>query len=556
MSGLVYSYTRFSDPRQASGHSSERQMAYAARWAEEHGLRLDESLTLRDEGLSAYHQRHVKSGALGVFLVAVEEGRVPTGSVLVVEGLDRLSRAEPIQAQAQLASIVNAGITVVTASDGKAYSRERLKANPMDLVYSLLVMIRAHEESDTKSKRVLASIRRQCQGWMDGTYRGRIRNGKDPVWVDLVDGNWELIPDRVEAVRVGLDLYKRGNSATRIVTELANRNLSLTGRGPQALQIYRLIKQRALLGEKELEVDGEKFVLPGYYPALLSIADWQDLQTIAQGRGRRHAKGPVPHILTGMKITLCGYCGRALVGQNIGTRNRRADGGIQDGHRRLHCTSNSHAGGCPVPGSSSVAPFERALMSYCSDIINLQALYGGDRSAGPRAKLASARAKVEEISTKLQRLTDAMLASAEDGGVPASFAKRARELESEQKTHQADIEAAERELAAAARTNLNGADTMWRNLSAGVEAQDRDARLQARQLVADTFERIVIYHTGVRPRETPKGVMEVMLLAKGGTARLLRINKEGSWMAAEQLDKMLEPYSEVQAPAPTATTAN
>lgn len=29
----------------------------------------------------------------------------------------------------------------------------RIKAQPMDLVYSLLVMIRAHEESDTKSKR-------------------------------------------------------------------------------------------------------------------------------------------------------------------------------------------------------------------------------------------------------------------------------------------------------------------------------------------------------------------------------------------------------------------
>jgi len=210
LSGLVYSYSRFSDPRQAKGSSLERQAAYAARWAAEHGLKLDESLTLRDEGLSAYHQNHVKSGALGVFLAAIESGKVPPGSVLVVEGLDRLSRAEPIQAQGQLAQIVNAGITVVTASDGKAYSRERLKANPMDLVYSLLVMIRAHEESDTKSKRVTASITRLCQGWMAGTYRGLIRNGKDPVWLHLVDGKWQLIPERVEVVRAGLDLYRRG----------------------------------------------------------------------------------------------------------------------------------------------------------------------------------------------------------------------------------------------------------------------------------------------------------------------------------------------------------
>ncbi|GAP38325.1 putative phage recombinase [Piscinibacter sakaiensis] len=152
-----------------------------------------------------------------MFLAAIEAGRIVPGSVLVVEGLDHLSRAEPLQAQAQLAQIVNAGITVVTASDGKAYSREHLKATPMDLVYSLLVMIRAHEESDTKSKRVLASIRRQCQGWLDGTWRGVIRNGKDPARVRRVDGERHLIPERVEAVRTGLELYRRGYGAQRIV---------------------------------------------------------------------------------------------------------------------------------------------------------------------------------------------------------------------------------------------------------------------------------------------------------------------------------------------------
>lgn len=535
MSGLVYSYSRFSDPRQAKGSSLERQAAYAARWAAEHGLTLDESLTLQDEGLSAYHQRHVKSGALGVFLAAVESGKVPPGSVLVVEGLDRLSRTEPIQAQAQLAQIVNAGITVVTASDGKAYSRERLKANPMELVYSLLVMIRAHEECDTKSKRVTASIVRQCQGWIAGTYRGLIRNGKDPVWVRLVDSKWELIPERVEAARTGLDLYRRGYSATRILEELTRRNLSLTGRGPQALQIYRLIRQRALLGEKELEVAGEQFRLPGYYPALLTDAEWTDLQALAAGRGRRAAKGPVPHIITGMKITVCGYCGRALVGQNIGTRGRRPDGGIHDGHRRLHCTSYNH-GGCPVPGSCSVAPIERALMAFCSDMLNLQALYGGDRAAGPRARLATARAQLADLTAKLERLTDAMLEADSDGGAPATFARRARSLEAEQAEAQTELATAERELASVARTDLHGVDELWRNLAAGVEAQEVDARIQARQLVADTFEQIVVYRRGVRPDDTPEGVMDLMLLAKGGTGRMLRIDGKGGWVAAESLD--------------------
>ena len=64
----VFSYLRFSDPKQAMGHSAERQAEYARVWAGERGLLLDESLSLRDEGLSAFHQKHVKQGALGVFL--------------------------------------------------------------------------------------------------------------------------------------------------------------------------------------------------------------------------------------------------------------------------------------------------------------------------------------------------------------------------------------------------------------------------------------------------------------------------------------------------------
>ena len=523
---------RFSDPRQATGHSSERQMAYAAKWAAEHGLLLDDSLSLRDEGLSAYHQRHVKFGALGVFLAAVEQGRIPPGSVLVVEGLDRLSRAEPIQAQAQLAQIINAGITVVTASDGKEYSREKLKANPMDLVYSLLVMIRAHEESDTKSKRVTASIRKQCEAWIAGTYRGVIRNGKDPLWVRREDNEWKLIPERVKAAREALALYKQGNGATAIIRKMQDAELSITGGMPQTLQIYRLIKQRALIGEKELEIDGETFRLPGYYPAILSDIEWLELESIANSRGRRQGKGVVPHILTGLGITVCGYCGRAMVGQNIGTRRKKDSDPIKDGHRRLHCTSNAH-GGCSVYGSTSVAPFERALMAYCSDIVNLKALYGADRSAGPLATLTQAKQQLADVSAKLDRLTDAMLASADDG-VPATFARRARELEQEQKRLEASVQAAERELTATARTNIEGIDAIWRDLIEGVEAQDHDARLKARQLVADTFERIVIYHRTVSPEDNPKGVMDMMLLAKGGTMRLLRLNAAGQVLAADE----------------------
>ena len=345
--GLVYSYLRFSDPKQSTGGSTDRQLAYAAKWAAEQDLELDTRLSLRDEGLSAYHQQHIKSGALGVFLRAIEDGRVPSGSVLIVEGLDRLSRAEPIQAQAQLAQIVNAGITVVTASDGKTYSRQRLKENPMDLVYSLLVMIRAHEESHTKSKRVKASVRRLCEKWVDGSYRGRIEQGHDQAWIKRSEEDWEVDKERAAAALRAIDLYKQGQGGKRIVETLDAEGLRLhtTSASNVTTQIYRLIKQPQLAGHKPVSVDGDEFLLRDYYPALLTKADWEDLQRVVNDSGRRRVKGELPHIITGLSITFCGYCGRPMAGQNLATKPRLSDGRIRDGYRRLLCASAAAYGG-------------------------------------------------------------------------------------------------------------------------------------------------------------------------------------------------------------------
>lgn len=532
MQPRVYSYLRFSDARQAAGASSDRQRAYAAEWARQHGLQLDESLSMRDEGLSAFHERHIKVGALGVFLRAVEDGQVPAGSVLVVEGLDRLSRAEPIQAQAQLTAIVTAGISVVTASDGKVYSRERLKAHPMDLVHSLLVMIRAHEESETKSRRVRDAIRRQCVGWQAGTYRGLIRYGNTPGWLQVVDGRWQLIPERAEAVRLVVEGFRRGLGTGHLAHQLHAAGLSTSAGAPTSGQLVRLLASPALKGDKHVQLDGEEHVLQGYYPALMTPDEWDELQQLAALRSRKSVRGTIPPILTGFGVAVCGYCGAPLKSQTMANR-RRADGTLADGMRRVQCTRVNAGGGCLVPGSCSVAPIERALLRYCSDMANLRALYAGDRAAMPRTELAAATAKLATVERQLARLTEALLASDD---APVTFMRRARELEAEREAAQASVQAAEAALASVARADLAGADELWRKLTAGVEALDYETRMRARQLVEDTFERITVYHSGIRPDGQGARTIDVVLRAKGGSrGRLLRLDARGALLSLEDV---------------------
>lgn len=532
-SGRVYSYMRFSDPRQATGSSADRQLQYARSWAAERGLVLDESLSLRDEGLSAYHQQHVKQGALGAFLVAVDEGRIPRGSVLIVEGLDRLSRAEPIQAQAQLAQIINAGITVVTASDGREYNRAGLKAQPMDLVYSLLVMIRAHEESDTKSKRVRASIRRLCEGWVAGTYRGLIRNGKDPQWLRWTGGAWELIPERVVAVRRALELYRQGLGAVRAYRVMLDEGHVLSDWGISGQQIYRLVQLPALRGAKRIAVDGEQYMLEDYYPRLLSDAEFAELQQLFGQRHRRRGKGEIPGIVTGIGITWCGYCGTAIVGQNMMGRVR-ANGTVADGHRRLMCTSYARNAGCKAGGSCSVAPIERALMAYCADQMNLDRLHEPTQDGRSlRERVAAARQAVEAVEQQLSRVTDALLA--DDGGAaPLVFVRKARELETLLAERQAELQQAERDMTARSRGPAPAAAERWAALADGVEALDAEARDQVRQLVMDTFARIVVYMRGAGMPDRSCPHVDVLLISRAGQARMLRIDRRsGAWLGSE-----------------------
>ncbi len=116
----AYSYTRFSSTEQSSGDSLRRQTEAARRYAEANGLELDDH-SFRDLGVSAYRGTNVVEGALGQFIRAVESGRIKRGSHLLVENLDRLSRDRISAALRRFTEILEAGIKIVTLSDGKTY---------------------------------------------------------------------------------------------------------------------------------------------------------------------------------------------------------------------------------------------------------------------------------------------------------------------------------------------------------------------------------------------------------------------------------------------------
>src|SRR5262245_41834288 len=119
MPPVAFSYIRFSTNVQRKGQSAERQDHNARQWAERQGVPLDTSRTWHDLGKSAYlgeHRKNPDRHALAAFLRLVEEDRVPRGSFLVIEALDRLTR-EHVRAGLSLClSLIEKGIRLVQLS--------------------------------------------------------------------------------------------------------------------------------------------------------------------------------------------------------------------------------------------------------------------------------------------------------------------------------------------------------------------------------------------------------------------------------------------------------
>lgn len=313
----AYSYVRFSTAEQLKGKSLERQTEGARNWCIANDAELDTELTLHDLGVSAFRGKNADIGALGSFLRAVSAGQVPKGSYLLIETFDRMSRESAYDAQLTLQNIISQGITVVTLMDGKQYNVAILRADPIALIYAILLMSRSHEESATKSKRVADAWRRKRLDLKNGT----MLTAKTPGWIKLDKKRKpQLVRNRVRVVQRIFDDLLAGDRCTSISVNLNKEGVSPFGPGKLWTPTYlrSLVVNRAVIGEFQAhrrEHNGvikrvpEGEPIKGYWPAAIDVKTFDKAQKLfAKTKniktGRR--KG-LKNILAG--LARCHKCG-------------------------------------------------------------------------------------------------------------------------------------------------------------------------------------------------------------------------------------------------------
>ncbi|MGO9916300.1 MAG: recombinase family protein, partial [Isosphaeraceae bacterium] len=121
---LCFSYLRFSRAEQRHGSSTKRQTDLRESYCRRHNLVLDTSRMITDEGVSGYNGKNMAQGKLAAFLDLVKAGKIPAGSILLIESIDRFSRDQIIPARNALENLLLADIEVHTLQPERVYNRD------------------------------------------------------------------------------------------------------------------------------------------------------------------------------------------------------------------------------------------------------------------------------------------------------------------------------------------------------------------------------------------------------------------------------------------------
>lgn len=412
------SYSRFSDPKQSVGDSTERQEREYRAFCERHNLTPGKEV-FADRGKSGYSGAHRTKGRLGQLIDAAKDGRFDPGTVVVIEAWDRLGRLRPDKQTELVAELLRTGVSIGVCRLNDIFSEDDFGSHKWT---TLAVFIQlAHQESKQKAERVAAS-------WEQRRRRAREKGEpigcRLPAWIELGgDGKPRLVPERAAVVRRIFKMAADGLGHTRIVRALTAEKVPAFGERIVRAERTRsqfsgvwtkpyvalLLRDRRVVGEfqpykrdgKDGEYKPDGAPIPGHYPAAVTEEEFnlaragQEERRDRDSLGRRYGnrQGKYVNVFKGMLTHA--RDGEGFVLHNKGTAkkpdliliNAASNGGRDKGY----CFSY------PV--------FEEAILSRLREIDPASVLpsntSGPSTAAALRAKLAACRENVTGLKRDL-----------------------------------------------------------------------------------------------------------------------------------------------------------
>jgi DNA invertase Pin-like site-specific DNA recombinase len=419
MNNIAYSYIRCSSREQLKGDSIRRQLAEAERYASKHGLALSEQ-GYRDLGVSAYHEKNLKEGSEFMALIkAIEDRKIPKGSTLIIENLDRLSRGFITNSLPLFMRIINAGVRIATITDEKCYDLASVNRNPMDLMMAVMILSAANAESRKKNERI-------TQAWQEAQKnadRVKIKTSF-PSWLYLKGEEFSIRKKETELVKRIFKMFVDGQATTRIARTLNEEGVkTFTGKTWVATTIKFLLKNPAVIGEYHAgrRVAGKKVktgqVVKGYYPVVISPSVFHRVQARFKLNPARIGRPQREDANLFAGIIKCPYCGSSMGINRASSSNS------------FICWRSVN-GGC-VRAAIPVPFVEKAVMTSTASIAKSMAVAEVDA-----AKIEALEGELAVIKKKVSNLVRLVA----DGGEIEEAKEKIGELKAEEREKQRELD--------------------------------------------------------------------------------------------------------------------
>jgi DNA invertase Pin-like site-specific DNA recombinase len=314
------SYARFSTLDQIKGDSLRRQTEGAQSYCDRNNIELIQDFT--DLGISAFKGKNQDEGALSEIIRLAKNGEIEKGTILIVESLDRISRQEINKALRLFLEILESGLDIVTLSDGERHYRHD-KTELVDLIVSLVVLSRANEESEIKSKRIASSWKQKRKVARES---GKIITSICPAWLKVVNGKFEVIEERKKVVEYIFSMSVTENlGITAITSRLNNEGIphwkskhrkSGTGKWSKTY-IQKILDNCSVIGQHQpyKTIDDIKIKsgdpIIDYYPAIIPVETYNRHHTMKSKRQCAHSGRPakVKDYNLFKSLVTCAECG-------------------------------------------------------------------------------------------------------------------------------------------------------------------------------------------------------------------------------------------------------
>jgi len=475
---VVICYTRVSSEEQSRGDGPARQLAYHEAHAKAVGRTID--YDLRDIGLSAFHGEHVRIGQMGAVQRAAAEGRIPAGSEIWLENLDRFSRQEPIDALGMLIELLSVGIRVRSHMDKREFTRGVGGIEQtISLVMATLSMGRNHDESATKQTR------------LNDTWAGKIERARKnltpattvcPAWIEHVDGVYRVIEERAAIVRRIFEMTATGLGKRAVAVTLNREGVRPWGRGArqatawQDSYVQKLLSTRMVLGEYQpmIHVGGGKpakrgAAIAGYYPRVVTDDDWHRARLAASARrGQGGRPSASSSVFTGLLKCRCG------------SGMQRVNKGVLSGGRTLYTCRHSSLDACDHDTRYDQRLVERLLAVQLRRDVDLLIDAAGSQAAIDRDRLQYLTARIVTLGEERGRLVAAI--------------KRGLDVDEDFKAVAAEIAALagerERLTSSVAVAKADDTTAAIRAVLDAVRSEDPNVRRRTAQRLRQVIERI------------------------------------------------------------------